>query len=234
MLFRDREQAGRLLGLRLKEAGEGGSPAGKGPLVLGVPRGGVVVAAQVCEQLEAPMELVIPRKIGAPHNPEVAIAAVAPDGVMVLDEDLCRRLEVGETYLREERAAQQKEIARRLKSYRGDRPLPDFVGRRIILVDDGVATGLTIAAALRWLAGAGPARLTLAVPVAPPEAVERLKAECDAVVCLETPEPFWAVGQFYERFEQTSDREVVDLYRRHADRAPEPPDGRDQPDTRPD
>ncbi len=222
MLFRDRTQAGYRLAVRLQEVGEGGAFGGTGaaggkPLVLAIPRGGVVVAAVVCELLGAPMDLALAQKIGAPQNPELAVAAVAPDGSVLLDQDLCHHLDVSPQYLEREREARRLEIERRLRNYREDRPLPDLAGRRVIVVDDGVATGLTTAAALRWVVGLGPRRVILAVPVAPLDTVERLKQECDKVVCLETPEPFWAVGQFYERFDQTTDREVVDLYRHHAE-----------------
>ena len=221
-MFRDRSQAGYLLAVRLQEVGEGGASGGTGeaggkPLVLAVPRGGVVVAAAVCEMLGAPMDLAIAQKIGAPQNPELAVGAVAPDGSVLLDQDLCRHLDVSQQYLEQEREARRLEIEWRLRNYRGDRPLPGLAGRHVIVVDDGVATGLTTAAALRWVVGLGPRRVILAVPVAPVDTVEWLKQECDTLVCLETPESFWAVGQFYERFDQTTDREVVDLYQRHAE-----------------
>ena len=158
-------------------------------VVLGIPRGGVEVAAVVAEALDAPLDVVIPRKVGAPGNPELGLGAVA-EGVEVLDEHLIRVLRVGEEYLRQEIATQEEEIARRSLTYRGDRPPVDLEGRVAVVVDDGVATGGTAAAALRWARRRGATSVILAVPVAPLEAVRRLSEEADEVRALATPEPF--------------------------------------------
>ncbi len=203
-MFRDRIDAGRRLADALTHL------EGEDVVVLGVPRGGVEVAAEVARVRRWPLDIVIPRKIGAPSNPELGLGAIAP-GVRVLDERMIRSLRVSQAYLEGEVAAQEEEIRRRTEAYRGGRSAVPVAGKVAVVVDDGVATGGTAAAALRWARAAGASRVILAVPVAPPEAVARLSKEADEVVALATPEPFFAVGQWYERFPQTSDDEVVEL-----------------------
>jgi putative phosphoribosyl transferase len=212
-LFADRREAGE----RLAEAL--GSLRGQPVVVLGIPRGGVEVAAVVAEQIDAPLDVVIPRKIGAPGNPELGLGAVA-EGVEVLDQHLIGLLGVTDDYLRAEIAAQEEEISRRAAAYRGDRPPADLTDRIAIVVDDGVATGGTAAAALRWARSQGASKVILAVPVAPAEAVHRLGEEADEVLALATPQPFYAVGQWYADFPQVSDQQVVEMLTR--------PLGRDQ------
>lgn len=207
MMFADRKDAGR----RLAEAL--GHLEGEDVVVLGVPRGGVEVAAEVARAHGWPLDIVIPRKVGAPMNPELGLGAIAP-GVRVLDERMIRQLRVSPDYLEREIAEQEEEIRRRTVAYRGDRPPIDAAGKVAVVVDDGVATGGTAAAALRWARAQGASRVILAVPVAPHEAIARLSKEADEVVALATPEPFFAVGQWYESFPQTSDREVVDFLSR--------------------
>jgi len=208
MLFHDRRDAGRRLARSLSARGFAR------PVVLGVPRGGVVVAYEVARALGAPLDVVVPRKIGAPANPELAIGALAQDGTLVIDETLMRSLGVDKAYLDEEVSRQKAEIDRRLGLYRGGRPAVDLEGTTAIVVDDGIATGATVLAALRGVRSGHPARVVLAVPVAPPDTLERLKAEADEVTCLEAPEPFYAVGQFYRHFDQVADEEVIDLLSR--------------------
>lgn len=205
MLFADRQDAGKRLASALA-AHKGGDL-----LVLAVPRGGVVVGYQVARELGAELDVVIPRKLGAPHNPELAIGAVADDGSVCLDEQLVLYLGVTGAYLEKEVARQLEEINRRREQYRGNRPAPQVRGRTVIVVDDGVATGSTIAAAIRAVRSGGPARLVLAVPVGPPETLEKLGKEVDELVYLAAPEPFYAVGQFYRKFGQTTDAEVIAL-----------------------
>jgi putative phosphoribosyl transferase len=176
--------------------------------VLGIARGGVVVAAEVARRLGLPLDVVVPRKIGAPANPELGIGAVAP-GVRVLDQQMIRRLGVGPEYLEREIAAQLREIDRRSAAYRRGRPPVDVAGRTAIIVDDGIATGGTAVAACRWARAAGARRVVLAVPVAPAAAGRRLAAEVDRLVVLETPEQFMAVGEWYRSFGQASDDDVV-------------------------
>ena len=157
--------------------------------------------------------MVVPRKLGAPGNPELGIGAVAEE-VVVLDKRLLEALGIDERYVEDELERQRREIDRRTALYRGDRPPADLSGRTAVLVDDGVATGGTSAAALRWARNRGAERVVLAVPVAPPDAVRRLAEECDEVVALATPSRFYAVGQWYEDFRQVDDERVVELLSR--------------------
>lgn len=207
-MFENREQAGRLLADRLARDS---FPSG---LVLGVPRGGVAVAAPVAERLGLPLDIIIPRKVGAPHNPEVAVGAVTEDGTAIWDRMLLDRLGLRETDLEPLAAREVAEIKRRSAVYRGGRPRPDLAGRTVLLVDDGVATGSTMLAALRSVRRGRPRTVVLAVPVAPSGTLARLAAEVDRVVCLQTPAHFYAVGQFYRDFGQTTDEEVIRLLQR--------------------
>jgi putative phosphoribosyl transferase len=202
--FEDRAEAGRALARALE------SLVGQDVVVLAIPRGGVEIGAEISRAHGWPLDLVIPRKIGAPGNPELGLGAVAP-GVRVLDERMLRTLGVSRGYLDREIGEQEEEIRRRAEAYRRGRPPVELRDRVAIVVDDGVATGGTAAAALRWARSQDAARVVLAVPVAPAEAVRRLAEECDEVVCLETPEPFMAVGQWYRFFPQTSDDMVIAL-----------------------
>ena len=209
MIFADRVEAGERLGAALRHL------AGSDPVVLAIPRGGVIVGEAVARTLGASLDVVVPRKIGAPGNPELAIGAVAP-GIRVLDTRMVRGLGVSDEYLDREIAAQEAEIERRQAAYRQGRPPQPVEGRTAIVVDDGVATGSTAVAALRWARKQGAARVLLAVPVAPPQSLDRLRAEVDELVVLETPRPFFAVGEWYRDFGQTSDREVVEAIARAA------------------
>jgi len=206
MYFRGREEAGRLLAKALEHLR--GQP---GLLVLGIPRGGVVVAYEVARALGAPLDVYVARKIGAPQNPELALGAVASDGTQVLDRELLVHLHVSDRYVEQEVERQAQEVERRMTAYRGGRPPLEVTGRRIVLVDDGVATGATVMASLRALRQSEPSRLILAVPVGPPDTISRMSLEADEVVCLHQPQAFWAVGAFYESFDQTCDDEVVRL-----------------------
>jgi len=213
-VFADRVDAGRLLGEALRTL----IPSGDDVVVLGIPRGGVIVAERVAQMLGAPLDVVVPRKIGAPHNPELAIGAVAP-GVRVWDASLVRRLGVPDDYRERAVEAEEDEIRRRTRAYRGDRPPLELRGRIAVLVDDGIATGATAAAASRWAKETGAAHLILAVPVAAPSSVARLQREADDVVALERPSDLRSVGEWYERFGQTSDAEVVAALARSWERA---------------
>ena len=209
VIFRDRLDAGRRLAAAIKEKGW----ALENGIVLAVPRGGVVVGAEVARELGLPLDLIIPRKIGSPHNPEAAIGAVAQDGTTFFDRRILGLLGLREEDLAEMVAGEIKEIRRRMKKYRGREDYPaSYVGKKIILVDDGVATGYTLRAAIRSVKNMfRPEELVLAVPVAPPDTLEKLSREAGRVVCLLTPVDFYAVGQFYEDFAQTTDGEVVSL-----------------------
>jgi putative phosphoribosyl transferase len=206
MRFKNRQEAGHKLAEALQSLK--GNPDA---LVLAIPRGGVVVAYEVARVLGLPLDVMIARKVGAPNNPELALGAVAGDGTVVLDERLISDLGVHSDWVMDEVRSQKEEIKRRLYRYRRDRPLPEIKGRTVVLIDDGIATGSTVLASLRALRKQQPGKLILAIPVGPPDTVSRLGSECDQVLCLMTPEPFWAVGRFYETFDQTTDLEVEEL-----------------------
>jgi putative phosphoribosyl transferase len=200
--FLDRAEAGELLAEVLT------SLVRPPVLVLGIPRGGVVVAARVAARLGAPLDVVVPRKIGAPGNPELAVGAVA-DGVQAIDEPAIRRLGFDMAAVRAEGARQTAEVARRTAAYRQGLPPLELAGRTVVLVDDGVATGWTCAAAASCTRRAGAARVVVAVPVGPPGLAERLSPVVDEVAVLVTPDPYLNVGQVYERFPQVDDEEVL-------------------------
>lgn len=184
---------------------------GKDAIVLAIPRGGVVVGFEVAHVLSIPLDVIIPRKIRAPDNPELAIGAMTEDGTIILDEKLVKYLQVSKDYIKEESERQRLEIERRLKLYRGDAPYPSLKNREVIIVDDGVATGSTMKAALTSVRRRGAKSVMIAVPVCPSSTIKELKREADSVVCLHQPEPFYAIGQFYADFAQTSDEEVAEL-----------------------
>ncbi len=207
-MFADRVDAGRQLGAALRD--RVAPPA----WVLGLARGGVVVAAGVAEAIGAPLDVVIPRKLGAPRNQELAIGAIAP-GVRVIDDAMIRRLRVAPDYLDAAIARAEVEIARRSRAYRGDRPPPKLTDATAVVVDDGVATGATAIAALRWARGQHPTRVVFAAPVGPADTVRRLARECDEVVVLLAPVSFTAVGTWYRRFDQVGDDEVEAILAEH-------------------
>ncbi len=206
MKFRDRVDAGNLLAERLAKTSH--SPA----MVLGIPRGGVILADIVAKKLGADFDIVIPRKLGAPENEELAIGAVMEDGTSYINRYIVNALRIPQNYVENEKARQAAEIRRRSVAYRkpgGYR----IVGKNTILVDDGIATGATIIASARWARKQSPSRLIVAVPVAPPQSVEVLEQEADSVVVLDTPRDFTSVGQFYEEFAPVSDEQVMEIMR---------------------
>jgi putative phosphoribosyl transferase len=187
---------------------------GEDVIVLSIPRGGVIVGFEVARALGARLDIIVPRKIGAPDNPELAIGAVTEDGTAILNDSLVSELGVSERFIREESVKQREEIVRRLKSYRGDAPYPGLKNRVVIVVDDGIATGYTMKAALASVRKKGAKSVVVAIPVGPPSTIRELGRIADHVVCLYTPEIFYAIGQFYDDFSQTTDDEVKKLIRR--------------------
>jgi putative phosphoribosyl transferase len=204
--FRDRRDAGRTLAEQL--SAYAGRPD---VVVLALPRGGVPVAYEVARALHAPLDVFLVRKLGVPGHEELAMGAVATGGVHVLNDQIVRALGIPPRVIDAVAAWQQQELARRERLYRDDRPPVDVKGRTVILVDDGLATGATMRAAVAALRQQHPARLAVAVPTAAPETCDELRAETDEVVCAITPEPFYSVGLWYEDFSQTTDDEVREL-----------------------
>ncbi|MGE0066248.1 MAG: phosphoribosyltransferase [Solirubrobacterales bacterium] len=211
--FADRHDAGRQLAARLNEL------ASADPVVLALPRGGVPVAREIADALGAPLEILAVRKLGAPHNPEFGIGAVAEDGTCVIDSEAVAVLGLLNGELDAIVSREAAELRRRVALYRGERPPPELTGRTVIVVDDGVATGVTDSAALRAVRKREPRRVLLAVPVCSREGLARLRSEADEVVCLRMPELFHGVGQQYLDFSQVSDEEVLGDLQPRADAA---------------
>lgn len=205
MPFRDRIDAGRRLAQRLLPL--------QGPevVVLGLPRGGVPVAAEVAHALHAPLDVILVRKLGVPVQPELAMGAIGEDGVRVINENVVRQNQIDEAGIARVEEHERVELLRRARRFRGDRPHLPLTGRTAIVVDDGVATGSTAAAACRVARTHGATRIVLAVPVASPDAVQALRRVADEVITLDAPEHISSVGQWYDDFSQTHDDEVVAL-----------------------
>jgi putative phosphoribosyl transferase len=210
--FRDRAEAGRALARVLSHY------AGRDDvIVLALPRGGVPVAAEVAKELRAPLDVFLVRKLGVPGHEELAMGAIASGGVLVLEEGVLRWLGISEEQVQRALTRELDELRRREAAYRNGRPLPDLKGKTVILVDDGLATGASMQAAARAVRRHQPARIVIAVPVASRATCDQFRDDVDEVVCAVTPEPFYAVGNWYEEFSQTSDEEVRELL----ERAPE-------------
>jgi putative phosphoribosyl transferase len=206
--FKDRSQAGELLAERLVELGYDQQP---NLLVFGLPRGGVPVAFQVARRLGAPLEVWVVRKLGTPGHEELAMGAIASGGGRVLNQEIVDSLQISAQAIAAVEQQELAELERRERLYRGQRPFPDLSGKTVLLVDDGLATGATMKAAIAAAQQKKPARLVVAVPVAPPDTVAEIQALVDEVVCLITPPFFQAVGLWYEHFPQISDEEVLAL-----------------------
>jgi len=201
--IRDRTSAGRALAEALKNY------RGRDDVVvLALPRGGVPVASEVAGALGAQLDLMIVRKLGTPGQPELAMGAIASGGIRVLNDEIVSSLRISAEAINKVASREQQELERREQAYRGDRPRPAVEGKCIILIDDGVATGATMRAGIAALRRQRPARIIVAVPVAPFDTVELLRGEADEVVCLATPEPFFAIGRWYVEFPQLTDEEV--------------------------
>jgi len=209
MIFSNREEAGKILGAKVKEKGYG-----KDSLVLGIPRGGVVVAKEVAKILKCELDIIIPRKLRSPFNPELAFGAISDDDSLVIDESLVSLLNISQEFIEQEKKTQLEEIKRRRKKYNMDKLLPDMKGKTVILVDDGIATGATMKAGVISVKKKKPEKIIVAIPVASPQSVEELKEITDEVICLYAPAYFAAVGQFYTEFSQTSDDEVIEILKK--------------------
>jgi putative phosphoribosyl transferase len=201
-LFRDRKDSGRSLADALERY------KGTNAIVIALPRGGVVVGNEVSQALGLRLDVIVTRKIGAPSNPEYAIGAIAETGNAQLNEEEIRLYGIPSRYIDDEIQRQRLEIERRVGLYRNGHKISSIRGEVVILVDDGIATGFTMFAAIRALKAHRPQKIVLAVPLAPMDVIDRMRAEVDEVVCLASPEPFMAVGIWYENFEQTTDEEV--------------------------
>lgn len=212
--FRDRVEAGRQLAERLRRERLEGDV-----VVLGLPRGGVPVAAEVAAVLGAPLDVLVVRKLGAPFNPELAIGAIALGGITVYNDDLLDRLACDEAALEAVRDRERAELARREAAYRGRRPAPELGGRTVVLVDDGIATGATMHAAASAVRATGPREIVVAVPSCSVEAAQRLRSVADRVIALIMPDPYLSVGTWYQFFEQTSDATVIELLNRYAEKS---------------
>jgi len=209
MIFRDRTDAGRKLATRLKHYADR-----EDVLVLALPRGGVPVAYEVAKELNAPLDVFLVRKLGVPGHEELAMGAIASGGVRVLNEDIVNYLRIPNQVIDIVAANEQRELERRARAYRGDRPPPDVKDRIVILIDDGLATGSTMRAAAESLRLQQPRRIVVAVPVSSRETCDEFRSEVDEIVCAYTPEHFQGVGLWYEDFSQTSDEEVRELLKR--------------------
>ena len=207
--YQDRAAAGRELARRL--AAYAHRP---NVLVLALPRGGVPVAYEVARALRAPLDVYVVRKLGVPGHEELAMGAIATGGVRVLNADVLRMLDIPPEVVDAVAARERHELERRERAYRDDRPPPDMRGKTVILIDDGLATGATMRAAVAALCAQGPARIVVAVPVGSPDTCAELGREVDEIICAETPDPFYGVGWWYEHFDQTTDAEVHDLLAR--------------------
>lgn len=203
-IFRDRVEAGAALGERLNALG-----LGENVVVLGLPRGGVPVAREVAAVLHAPLDVLVVRKLGAPFNPELALGAIAFGGVTVYNRELVEALGLDQSALDGERRREQAELERRERAYRGELPMPDLEGKTVVLVDDGIATGATMQAAITATRALHPTRIVAAAPTSACDTFARLEQVADFVVVLATPEPYLGVGAWYEQFRQLSDEEVV-------------------------
>lgn len=204
--YTNRREAGKILAEKLKSIVEGDV------VVLSLPRGGTVIGAEVAKVLNAEHDLVICRKIGAPYNPEVAIGALTQDGRLLTDDSIIDTLAVTKGYIESQTKQELKEIERQLKEYRNGVCFPSLLNKTVILTDDGLATGYTMAAALKYVKTLGPSRIIVAVPVGSSGAVRKINQIADEVICPLIPENFWAVGQFYHEFEQVSDAEVKRIF----------------------
>lgn len=205
VFFKNRREAGRRLGEELKKL------CPKVEVVLGIPRGGIIIAAEIARVFNAELDIVIARKLGAPDNPELAVGALAENGQLFLNEALARQVGADRAYIQQEKQRRLIEIKRRVEQYRRVRPKVTLKGKSVVITDDGVATGATLNVALWAVRQEQPARLIVALPVGSEEAVEKISKDADEMICLSCPPVFYAVGQFYADFPQISDEEVLEI-----------------------
>jgi putative phosphoribosyl transferase len=217
--YLDRRDAGEVLAEALKQNLDEELVSVR-PVVLAIPRGGVQIGCDVAIALDADLDLVVPRKLGAEGNPEYAIGAVMLDGTLYLNPEALRITGASPEYIEAEKTREMTEAARRIEAYRGGRREPIISGKVVIVVDDGIATGATMIAALRWVRSRGARVVVAAAPVAPPGTVEGLRREAHRVICPHTPEPFYAIGAFYDSFGQVSDEEVKEILQEYWRRTP--------------
>lgn len=206
-MFLDRSDAGEKLSIELNKYKD------ENPIVLAIPRGGIVTAYETIKKLECKWDLIIPRKIGAPHNKEVAIGAISLDGTYIFNQKYIDVLNISEEYIKNEILEQTEEIKRRLVKYKGNENFPDVKDKTVIIIDDGIATGFTIQAAIHSIKKHNAKKIILAVPLAPQDAISQLEKIVDEVICLIIPDEFYAVGLHYKSFEQTTDEEVFSIVR---------------------
>lgn len=223
MSFLDRRQAGERLAQQLSRYAnnDGLAPDGSAIIVMGLPRGGVPVAYEVARSLNAPLDVLVARKLGAPHNPELGIGAIAMGESVVLNDRLIDLLKVPRDYINQIIRMEGIELERRSAIYRGDMNMPNLRGKTVIIVDDGLATGITAMAAIMGVRKQKPKRLILAVPVCSEDAADALRSKVDELVCVDKPAQFRAVGEFYQQFDQTSDEEVIDCLIRNLEEVPD-------------
>jgi predicted phosphoribosyltransferase len=206
-VYKDRLHAGEKLAERLQGYTQ------EKPVLLAVPRGGIIVAKPVADRLDLPIYVLITRKIGHPKNPEVAIGALMPDGSAILDDSLIQQTHVSENEIEQIIREEASELDRRMELYAPGRSMPDVKNKTAMIIDDGIATGYTLKAAVKWLKTLQPRRIVVAVPVGPPDVAAELATLADEVICLLQPDPFWAVGLFFEQFPQSGDEEVLSILR---------------------
>lgn len=209
MVFKNRVEAGQKLAESLKEYKNK-----KDTIILAIPRGGVVVGFEMAKILNLPLDIVVTKKIGAPQNSEFAVGAIGMDGEVITDKKILASHGISQEYIKTEAERLKELINQKLRDLREDKPLPDLKNKIVILTDDGLATGRTMAVAIDWVKKQKPAKIVLAVPVAPPDTIEGLRPKVDELICLHTPEWFGAVGAFYQDFEQTTDEEAKVLLRK--------------------
>jgi predicted phosphoribosyltransferase len=212
--FPDRKEAGRLLGESLKNL----AWSKENPVVLGILRGGIIVAREVARILESQLDIILSRKISAPLNPELALGAISENGDSFLNEEIVGRTDTPSSYIDEQKEGQLQIIKERIEYFRKGFPKIKLTGRQVIVVDDGVATGATMVATIWSVKRENPRKLVVALPVGPEDSLRQLSEEVDSVICLRVPELFSAVGQFYSKFEQTGDEEVLQIINEEKDR----------------